>query len=103
MSADFKGGAEHYWSNRIYQILGSGGFYLTPYIEGLEEEFENEKHIVWVKSMDEMVDKVKYYSRYNAKREKIAKAGYDLAHKKYKYADRVRCLVNELRNRGVNI
>jgi len=103
MRADFKSGAEHYWSNRIYQILGSGGFYLTPYIEGLEEEFENGKHIVWVKSMDEMVDKVKYYSRYNAKREKIAKAGYDLAHKKYKYVDRVRCLVNELRQRGVNI
>ena len=103
MGADFKNGAEYYWSNRIYQILGSGGFYLTPYIKGLEEEFENKKHIVWVESMDEMVKKIKYYLRYNKKREKIARDGYDLAHKKYKYADRVRCLIGELRNRGVEI
>ena len=103
MGANFKDGIEHYWSNRIYQILGSGGFYLTPYIEGLEEEFENEKHLVWAKSMDEMVRKIKYYLKNNKSREKIAKAGYELAHKKYKYVDRVRCLISELRNRGVEI
>ena len=103
MGSDFKDGTEYYWSNRIYQIIGSGGFYLTPYIKGLEKEFENGKHLVWVKSMDEMVEKIKYYLKNNKSREKIAKAGYELAHKKYKYADRVRCLVNELRNRGVNI
>ena len=103
MGSDFKDGVEHYWSNRIYQILGSGGFYLTPYIKGLEKEFENGKHLVWVKSMDEMVKKIKYYLRNNKSREKIARAGYDLAHKKYKYADRVRCLISELRNRGVEI
>lgn len=30
----------YYWSERVYNVTGAGGFILHPYIEGLEEEFD---------------------------------------------------------------
>ena len=36
-------------SNRLYNILSSGGLCLTTYWEGMETEFENWKHLVWFK------------------------------------------------------
>lgn len=100
---DFKNGVDWYWSNRVYQVLGSGGFYLTPYIKGLEKEFKNKKHLVWAKSFKDMVQQVGYYLKNDKEREEIVNMGYELAHDKYKYVDRIRELVVELRKRGVEI
>jgi spore maturation protein CgeB len=36
----------NYWSNRIYEILGRGGFLLHPKTEGLDAEFVDGKHYV---------------------------------------------------------
>jgi hypothetical protein len=33
------GGATHYWSDRIPETLGRGGFLIHPYVEGIEEQF----------------------------------------------------------------
>lgn len=35
-----------YWSNRIYETIGRGGFIIHPIIEGLEEDYEPYKHFI---------------------------------------------------------
>jgi len=36
--------APYYWSNRIYETIGRGGFILHSYVEGIDEEYEVGKH-----------------------------------------------------------
>ena len=60
-----------YFSNRNLFTLGCGGFLLTHYVPGLEQLFQNHKHLVWYESYDEAVDLIKYYL--NPKREEKIK------------------------------
>jgi len=36
--------SDHYWSNRIYEITGRGGFILHPYTVGLSDDFQDGVH-----------------------------------------------------------
>jgi hypothetical protein len=36
-----------YWSDRIYETIGRGGFLIHPYIEGIDEEFTDGEHVVF--------------------------------------------------------
>ena len=38
---------KNYWSDRVYETTGRGGFIIHPYIEGLETEFIDKKEIVF--------------------------------------------------------
>ena len=98
-----KEGIDYYWSNRIYQAIGSGAFFLTPYIKGLEEEFTNKEHIVWAKNMDELLELIDYYLKHDEEREKIADNGYKIAHSKYSYDNRTLGVIEKLRLKGVEI
>jgi SAM-dependent methyltransferase len=42
---DFK--HTNYWSDRIYETIGRGGFIIHPYIKGLEREFTDGKNIIF--------------------------------------------------------
>jgi spore maturation protein CgeB len=68
-----------YTSNRLYNILASGGFCLTLWFPGIEDLFENKKHLVWFKTPEEAVKLARYYMEHPLEREKIAKQG----HKEY--------------------
>lgn len=62
---------------RTFEIMGSGSFCLTNKIPHIEELFEDGKHLVLYSSLDEAVDKTKYYLSHDSEREKIAQAGYE--------------------------
>jgi len=38
---------ERYWSDRVCETMGRGGFLIHPWIAGLDEEFENGKHLLY--------------------------------------------------------
>lgn len=40
------GDATRYWSNRIPETLGRGGFLIHPYVEGMNEHFQPGEHLV---------------------------------------------------------
>lgn len=67
-------------SDRILRIMGSGAFCLTKYFEGIEDEYENKKHLVWWKDFDDLISKCKYYLLHEKERIKIAKAGCEHVH-----------------------
>ncbi len=67
---------EGYTSNRMYNILASRGFCLVAWFPGLEDLFENHKHLVWFSTLDEAVELAKHYLEKPQERDIIREAGY---------------------------
>lgn len=80
---------------RTFEAMGTGSFLLTSWIPSIEEVFEDGKHLVLYRSLDEMVDKAKYYLAHDDEREKIAQAGYEEVLKKHTIQHRVNVILNE--------
>lgn len=87
-----------YWSDRIYETLGRGGFLIHPYIEGLEKEFTDKEHVVFYqygnfKQLQSLID---YYIDNDEEREAIRKAGHELVKSNYTYKNRWQTIFKEL-------
>jgi hypothetical protein len=80
---------------RTFEIMATGSFCLTNWIPTIEDLFEDGKHLVLYRSLDEMVDKAKYYLSHDEEREKIAQAGYEEVIKKHTIQDRVNVILDE--------
>ena len=88
----------NYWSNRIYEVIGRGGFLLHPKVEGLDEEFEPYKHYIPFErgNFDQIKEIVDYYISHDKEREKIRLAGFDFCKTNYKYQDRCLTLLQKV-------
>lgn len=80
---------------RCFEVMATGSFLLTNWIPTIEELFEDGKHLVLYRSLDEMIDKAKYYLAHDEEREKIAQAGYEEVIKRHKIQDRVDVILGE--------
>jgi hypothetical protein len=88
----------NYWSDRIYETLGRGGFLIHPYIPGLEKEFENKKHLVFYEynNLDQLKQLIDYYLEHEEEREEIRKSGHDMVKINYTYKNRWQTILKEL-------
>ncbi len=75
---------------RIYDILGSAGFLITNFQAELPMFFENEKHMVWYYSNEDLYEKVDYYLAHDSERNRIARCGYDFVRNNCTYESRLR-------------
>ena len=62
---------------RPLNTMATGTFYLTRYFSGLEEVFENHRHLVWFRDNEEAVELLNYYLEHDLERERIAQTGRD--------------------------
>ncbi len=62
---------------RDFEIPMSGGFYMVEYIEELEEFFDIDKEIVCYTTLEDLLDKIRYYLKNDSKRELIRRKGYE--------------------------
>ena len=83
-----------YTSNRTWFTLGSRGFLLTNYAPGLEEIFENHRHLVWYRSVDECLELIEHYRARPVERARIAAEGHAFARAHRTYDDFARDLVD---------
>lgn len=74
---------------RVFETLSTKSFCLTNWIPTIEELFEDGKHLVLYKTLDEAVDKAKYYIAHDEEREKIAQAGFEEVRAKHTFRHRV--------------
>lgn len=88
----------NYWSNRIYEVIGRGGFILHPKVEGLDEEFEPYKHYIPFErgNFEQIKEIVDYYISHDKEREKIRLAGFNFCKANYTYTLRCRNLLQKL-------
>lgn len=82
----------YYWSDRVYETIGRGGFLIHPYIKGLEEEFTDGETIVFYQygDFDELKEKIDYYREHDEERERIRKAGHEFVKNNATYHDRLK-------------
>jgi len=76
---------EGYVSNRVANILMTGSVCLMPYTKGIEDIFENGKHLVWFKTFDEMKNVVQELLTSPKQIKQIGKAGQDLVLQDYTF------------------
>lgn len=84
-------GHDYYWSDRVYETLGRGGFLIHPYIKGLEEEFTDKKHLVFYEygNFDQLKELINYYLAENEEREAIRQAGHEFVKHNATYTQRL--------------
>jgi spore maturation protein CgeB len=66
------------------------------YCPSLEALFVRGGHLDWFESTQECCEKIEYYLQHPEQREKIAAAGYDLAHGQYSYEKMVGKILSDL-------
>ena len=84
----------HYWSNRIYETLGRGGFLIHPDIPGLGREFAPYKHYIPYRMGDYngLKTKLDYFLKHPEERRKIADAALEYTKKHFIYEERLKSL-----------
>lgn len=78
---------------RVFDILGCGGFCLTNYQPEVAEYFEDGKELVMYTSMEDLLLKTIYYLEHEEERAQIAKAGHRKIAEYYKLEERVHSLL----------
>ena len=68
-------------SNRVYKVLAAGGFLLSDDWLDREKEFEDGKHLVVFKDMEDARKKIAYYLEHEEERQRIAEEGHRVSHK----------------------
>ncbi len=68
-----------YWSNRLYETLGRGGFLLFTDIEGLNEEYEPYKHFIPFKfyGFASLGEKIEHFLKHQEERIKISETAME--------------------------
>lgn len=73
---------------RVFETLSTKSFLLTNWIPTLEDLFQDGVHLVTYKSIDEAIDKAKYYLAHDSERERIAEAGFQEVRAKHTFRHR---------------
>lgn len=89
-----------YFSDRLFESVGRGGFTIFPYIEGVDDCFEVGKEIVTYeygnfKQLKQLID---YYLEHDDEREKIRKAGMERVKRDHTYIKRWELILKEIKN-----
>lgn len=86
---------QEYWSDRIYETTGRGGFIIHPFIEGLQNDFDIDKEIIVYRygDFDELRAKIDYYLSDNDQREAIRMAGHERTKRDHTYTNRVQQVI----------
>jgi hypothetical protein len=80
-------------SNRMWKVLGCGGFYLGPYVPDIDYFAKGDLHCAWYHEAVEAAELTRHYLADSALRERIAAAGRQHALTHHTYAHRVALLL----------
>lgn len=80
-------------SQRVWDVLGCGGFCLTNYQTEIPEYFEIGQDLDTYSSFDELLDKTAYYLAHDDVRCKIAQSGYEKIKAYHNYTNRMRQMI----------
>lgn len=92
---------KEYWSDRIYETTGRGGFIIHPFIDGLQNDFEIGKEIIDYKygDFDELKHKIDYYLEHPASRREIQLAGHERTKRDHTYTNRMQQVIETVKGK----
>lgn len=84
-----------YWSDRVYETIGRGGFLIHPFVEGMQEHFDDGKHLRFYQygNWDQLQDLIDYYVSHDTERERIRQAGHEHVKRHHTYRERMRSML----------
>jgi hypothetical protein len=84
-------GHTYYWSDRVYECLGRGGFIIHPFIEGMQEEFTDKENIVFYEygNWEQLAELIYYYLNHEEERVAIRNAGHEFVKNHATYRHRL--------------
>jgi hypothetical protein len=80
-------------SNRMWKVMGCGGFYLGEWVDGIEAFGRDGVHCAWYRGPPEAVELARHHLDHPEERRTIAEAGRRHALEHHTYAHRVRLLL----------
>jgi glycosyl transferase family 1 len=80
-------------SNRMWKVLGCGGFYLGPWVEAMDAFAVGGRHCAWYRSPADAAEQARHYVDRPDERGRIAAAGRAHALRHHTYASRLELLV----------
>lgn len=80
-------------SNRMWKVLGCGGFYLGPWVPDIERFARDGVHCAWFREAGQAVELIGHYLADPAARKRIALAGRHHALTEHTYAHRLALLL----------
>ena len=68
----------YYWSDRVYETLGRGGFLVHPFIKGMDAHFTGGVDLSWYdfNDFDMLKDRIDFYLRNDSLRERVQQHGH---------------------------
>lgn len=75
---------------RTFEGMSTKSLMLTSYNDEVASVFEDGKHLVLYKSIDEAIEKARYYIEHEEERLKIAQAGFDEVRSKHTFVHRAK-------------
>lgn len=80
---------------RCFEVMGSKSLLLTDRVQSIEDIFVDGKHCVMYNSLDEAVDKARYYIQNDEEREAIAQSGYNEVMARHTIDHRLEVILNQ--------
>lgn len=79
-----------YWSDRVYETIGRGGFIIHPAIPGIEQQFKDDEHLALYDfgDFDQLRFLIDYHLEHDDDRETIRRAGHQLVKSRDTYKHR---------------
>jgi len=81
---------------RTFEIAGAGGLQIMEYREAIEDCFEPEKEILTYSSIDELLDKIRFYKEHTESSLAIRNAGYQRTVSSHTYRHRLNEIMNKI-------
>lgn len=88
-----------YFSNRVFNVCGFGGFLLHPYSDGLASMYEPGGDLVYYHDRDDMHAKIRLYLESPEERQRIAAAGLARTRSEHLYRHRLAVLIEIVKAR----
>lgn len=81
---------------RCFEVMGSKSFLLTDRVQSIDELMTDGKHCIMYSSIEEAIDKARYYINNDEEREAIALAGYKHVMEHHTIDHRINTMLNKL-------
>jgi spore maturation protein CgeB len=81
--------AEKSMNARSFEAAGCGAFQIMDRQPDLQDFFVPEEEVVTFDSLDELKTKIRFYLRHDSERERIARRGFERAHRDHTYERRL--------------
>lgn len=80
-----------YWSNRVVETLGRGGFLIHKEVEGLQEAYP---YLVTYKDLPDLKEKIEYYKNHEEERQEIVLKNFEWVKNNYTMEKQCQILLN---------